>query len=177
MRSGISARWLPCRDGDAERPPVALPASSPASGRSCVFSRAVAPAHHGRARDRRCRADPFGVLNAACGRDALRAGPFRRNGYRPMMGHARAGTACGRQAPIFPGSRESRAVQVARGDAAPRSDIDLAVAWPRADPKRWSDIVEAAEEAPTLLHIDLNSPRYGTIGVARADRARGTYSL
>jgi predicted nucleotidyltransferase len=43
----------------------------------------------------------------------------------------------------------------ARGDAAPRSDIDLAIACPRADAKRWSDIVEAAEEAPTLLQIDL----------------------
>jgi predicted nucleotidyltransferase len=43
----------------------------------------------------------------------------------------------------------------ARGDAAPRSDIDLAIACPRADPKIWSDIVEAAEEAPTLLQTDL----------------------
>ncbi|HTT83298.1 MAG TPA: nucleotidyltransferase domain-containing protein [Rhizomicrobium sp.] len=43
----------------------------------------------------------------------------------------------------------------ARGDAAPRSDIDLAIACPRADPKVWSDIIEAADEAPTLLQIDL----------------------
>jgi predicted nucleotidyltransferase len=43
----------------------------------------------------------------------------------------------------------------ARGDAAPRSDIDLAITCPRADAKIWSDIVEAAEEAPTLLQIDL----------------------
>lgn len=43
----------------------------------------------------------------------------------------------------------------ARGDAAPRSDIDLAITCPRADAKRWSDIVEAAEEASTLLNIDL----------------------
>lgn len=43
----------------------------------------------------------------------------------------------------------------ARGDAAPRSDIDLAVVCPRADPQRWSDIVEAAEGSPTLLQIDL----------------------
>jgi predicted nucleotidyltransferase len=43
----------------------------------------------------------------------------------------------------------------ARGDAMPRSDIDLAITCPRADPKIWSDIVEAAEEAPTLLQIDL----------------------
>ena len=43
----------------------------------------------------------------------------------------------------------------ARGDAAARSDIDLAVACPRADAKVWSDIVEAAEDASTLLQIDL----------------------
>jgi predicted nucleotidyltransferase len=43
----------------------------------------------------------------------------------------------------------------ARGDARPRADIDLAVACPTADARRWSDIVEAAEEAPTLLQIDL----------------------
>jgi uncharacterized protein len=43
----------------------------------------------------------------------------------------------------------------ARGDAAPRSDVDLAVACPKADARRWSDIVEAAENAPTLLQIDL----------------------
>jgi uncharacterized protein len=43
----------------------------------------------------------------------------------------------------------------ARGDAMPRSDIDLAIACPRADPKIWSDIVEAAEEAAKLLQIDL----------------------
>ncbi len=43
----------------------------------------------------------------------------------------------------------------ARGDAAPRSDIDLAIACPGADARRWSDIVEAAEQTPTLLQIDL----------------------
>jgi predicted nucleotidyltransferase len=43
----------------------------------------------------------------------------------------------------------------ARGDAPPRADIDLAIACPNADARRWSDIVEAAEEAPTLLRIDL----------------------
>ena len=43
----------------------------------------------------------------------------------------------------------------ARADAAPRADIDLAVACPAADAVRWSDIVEAAESAPTLLQIDL----------------------
>jgi len=43
----------------------------------------------------------------------------------------------------------------ARGDAAPRSDIDLAIACPGADALRWSEIVETAENAPTLLQIDL----------------------
>jgi predicted nucleotidyltransferase len=43
----------------------------------------------------------------------------------------------------------------ARGDAPPRADIDLAVACPTADAVKWSDIVEAAEAAPTLLQIDL----------------------
>jgi predicted nucleotidyltransferase len=43
----------------------------------------------------------------------------------------------------------------ARGDATPRADIDLAVACPGADATLWSDIVEAAEAAPTLLQIDL----------------------
>jgi predicted nucleotidyltransferase len=43
----------------------------------------------------------------------------------------------------------------ARGDAGARADIDLAVEAPTADPLRWSDIEEAAENAPTLLMIDL----------------------
>lgn len=43
----------------------------------------------------------------------------------------------------------------ARGDALERSDIDLAVACPGADARAWPDIVEAADEAPTLLQVDL----------------------
>lgn len=43
----------------------------------------------------------------------------------------------------------------ARGDASPRADIDLAIACPGIDPRRRSDIVEAAENAPTLVQIDL----------------------
>ncbi|HEY5046992.1 MAG TPA: nucleotidyltransferase domain-containing protein [Rhizomicrobium sp.] len=43
----------------------------------------------------------------------------------------------------------------ARGDAGPLADIDLAIACPDADAGRWSDIVEAAEETPTLLLIDI----------------------
>jgi uncharacterized protein len=43
----------------------------------------------------------------------------------------------------------------ARGDSAPRSDIDLAVACPNANAVRWSEIVEAVETAPTLLRVDL----------------------
>lgn len=41
------------------------------------------------------------------------------------------------------------------GNAPPRADIDLAISCPHADARRWSDIVEAAENAPTLLQIDL----------------------
>lgn len=43
----------------------------------------------------------------------------------------------------------------ARGDASPRADIDLAIGCPGIDPRRRSDIVEAAENAPTLVQIDL----------------------
>jgi predicted nucleotidyltransferase len=43
----------------------------------------------------------------------------------------------------------------ARGDGGPRADIDLAVECPEADALRWSDIQETAEQARTLLHIDL----------------------
>lgn len=43
----------------------------------------------------------------------------------------------------------------ARGDAGPRSDIDLAVSCPDATASRWSEIVDSAENAPTLLQIDL----------------------
>ena len=43
----------------------------------------------------------------------------------------------------------------ARGDAAARADIDLAVECPAATIERWFDIEEAAENAPTLLKIDL----------------------
>jgi len=43
----------------------------------------------------------------------------------------------------------------ARGDAAPRTDIDVAVECPTADIRRWFEIEEAAENAPTLLKIDL----------------------
>jgi predicted nucleotidyltransferase len=43
----------------------------------------------------------------------------------------------------------------ARGDAGFRADIDLAVEAPTASIQRWFDIEEAAEEAPTLLMIDL----------------------
>ena len=62
----------------------------------------------------------------------------------------------------------------ARGDAKPRADIDLAIACPRADAKRWSDIVEATEMAPTLLQIDLvrleTAPSELTREIAREGR-------
>lgn len=43
----------------------------------------------------------------------------------------------------------------ARGDHQPRSDIDLAIEAPAADAAAWQAILDAAEEAPTLLRIDL----------------------
>lgn len=43
----------------------------------------------------------------------------------------------------------------ARGDAGFRADIDLAVECPGADARRWSEIEQAAEQAPTLLNVDL----------------------
>ncbi len=42
----------------------------------------------------------------------------------------------------------------ARGDAGPRSDIDLAIACPLADARVWADICEAIDVADTLLKID-----------------------
>ena len=43
----------------------------------------------------------------------------------------------------------------ARGDNRPRSDIDLAVEADSMTIDRWFDLIDAAEEAPTLLKIDL----------------------
>ncbi len=43
----------------------------------------------------------------------------------------------------------------ARGDARRRSDIDLAVACPQASREEWVRIRDLADEAPTLLEIDL----------------------
>ncbi len=36
----------------------------------------------------------------------------------------------------------------------PRADIDLAVDAPDIDPRTWSDMLEAVENAQTLLEID-----------------------
>ena len=43
----------------------------------------------------------------------------------------------------------------ARGDAEPRADIDLAVEAPDATRREWLEIVELADDARTLLTIDL----------------------
>jgi predicted nucleotidyltransferase len=43
----------------------------------------------------------------------------------------------------------------ARGDAEPRSDVDLAVSCPGASPLTWSEISEIVDGARTLLMIDL----------------------
>lgn len=42
----------------------------------------------------------------------------------------------------------------AKGDAGPRSDIDIAVSCPTADARTWLDICRLAEDAETLLKID-----------------------
>jgi predicted nucleotidyltransferase len=49
----------------------------------------------------------------------------------------------------------------ARGDHAPRSDVDLAVRCPTADALVWDRIVDRLDDARTLLEID----------VVRLDRA------
>jgi predicted nucleotidyltransferase len=59
----------------------------------------------------------------------------------------------------------------ARGDARPRSDIDLAIAAPAADPRRWQAILDAIEEAPTLLHVDV-ARMGGAGGAAGGDPAQ-----
>jgi len=43
----------------------------------------------------------------------------------------------------------------ARGDGGPRADIDIAVDCPKASTVRWFDMIDAADEAATLLMIDL----------------------
>lgn len=43
----------------------------------------------------------------------------------------------------------------ARGDNAPRADVDLAVDAPEGDSQDWADAMAAVEDAPTLLAIDL----------------------
>ena len=43
----------------------------------------------------------------------------------------------------------------ARGDAQPRSDIDLAISCPMADARVWASICEAVDDADTLLRIDV----------------------
>ena len=55
--------------------------------------------------------------------------------------------SCVRAAILF-GSR-------ARGDAAERSDIDLAIVAPTATPRQWLDLVFAVQDLPTLLSFDL----------------------
>lgn len=54
----------------------------------------------------------------------------------------------------------------ARGDARPRSDIDIAVVCPQATEKDWLQILDIIEKADTLLAIDcvrydtLNDPKF-----------------
>lgn len=43
----------------------------------------------------------------------------------------------------------------ARGDADERSDIDIAIDAPKLTRKQWLDVLHAAEDAETLLQIQL----------------------
>ena len=43
----------------------------------------------------------------------------------------------------------------ARGDAAPRADLDIAVTCPTASRKQWLRIWDLVEHADTLLFVDL----------------------
>lgn len=42
----------------------------------------------------------------------------------------------------------------ARGDHAPRADIDLAISCPTADAQDWQAILDIVDNADTLLEID-----------------------
>ncbi|NCC21792.1 MAG: nucleotidyltransferase domain-containing protein [Alphaproteobacteria bacterium] len=42
----------------------------------------------------------------------------------------------------------------ARGDHAPRADIDLAIDWPGHDSRDWLAVSDAIDEARTLLEFD-----------------------
>ena len=43
----------------------------------------------------------------------------------------------------------------ARGDAAERADVDLAVEAPLAGAVEWSEVVEALDGLPTMLPVDV----------------------
>jgi uncharacterized protein len=74
----------------------------------------------------------------------------------PSMPGVRAEAAIIRQLRQFP--EVERALVFGsrgRGDYAARSDIDVAVSCPAADPGRWAEIEAAVQEAETLLLIDI----------------------
>lgn len=50
----------------------------------------------------------------------------------------------------------------ARGDAHPKSDIDIAVNCPSASFEQWQKVLDVIEDADTLLGID-NIVRYDTL--------------
>jgi predicted nucleotidyltransferase len=50
----------------------------------------------------------------------------------------------------------------ARGDARPKSDIDLAVNCPEASLQQWQEVLDIVEDADTLLAIDVI--RYDHLG-------------
>lgn len=61
-----------------------------------------------------------------------------------------------------------------RGDNTPRSDVDLAVEAPSADPHVWDAICSDAEAAETLLAIDLVRLDHASPAFRERVRSEGT---
>jgi predicted nucleotidyltransferase len=61
----------------------------------------------------------------------------------------------------------------ARGDHDQRSDIDLAVLCPRAGDAEWATIWTVADEAPTLLAIDLVRLEHAGVALRREIEREG----
>ena len=61
----------------------------------------------------------------------------------------------------------------ARGDQRERSYIDLAIEAPAASPRTWLELCRLAEEADTLLRIDLVRLEEATPELARRVREEG----
>jgi uncharacterized protein len=61
----------------------------------------------------------------------------------------------------------------ARGDHRPRSDVDLAIEAPHADRRAWIALCDLADEAETLLRIDLVRLDEAPPGLADCIRREG----